>query len=154
METHVKNAGPHPCYDMCHGPLHGATDQAKTGNTCHFPCHDTCHGPLHSSMGLAMTHDSCHLPCHDTCHRPLHGAHKLSQDTWHMPAPIPWCVSWPLAWCPRTEQRHVTRSTACAMMHAMGPCMVPTSLAKTRDTCHRLCPDACHNPLHGAHGLS
>ena len=84
----------------------------------------------------------------NTCHEGLHGAHKSSQDTWHVSSPVPWRVPQGLAWCPRVESRHVTHATARAMTCATGPCLVPKSQAKTRDVCHRLCHDADHEALH------
>ncbi|RVX00337.1 hypothetical protein CK203_024655 [Vitis vinifera] len=52
---------------------------------------------------------------------------------------------------PASEPRHVTCATARAMMHATGPCLVPTIRAKTRDAFHRPCHDACHGALLSAH---
>ena len=133
---------------------------AKTCDACHRPCHDVCHGALHSAHELsqdtwatgAMTRATrpCMVPtswaktrdaCHHLCHGALHDAHKSSQDTWRVPRG--------LAWCPWAEPRHVTCATAYAMTCVTGPCLVPTSRAKTRHACHCPCHDACHEALLG-----
>ena len=59
--------------------------------------------------------------------------HELSQDMWRVPPPVPWRVPRGLTWCPQVESRHVMRATARAMKRVTGPCIVPTSRAKTRE---------------------
>ena len=74
----------------------------------------------------------------NTCHEGLHGAHKSSQDTWHVPSPVPWRVPQGLAWCPRAESRHVTHATARAMMLTTRPCMCPWAEPR-----HVMCATSC-----------
>ena len=100
-------------------------------------------GPCMVPTSRAKTRDACQHPCLYTCHGALPGAREPSQDTW--------CAPRGLAWSSRVEPWHATRATAPAMTRATGPCMVPTSRAKTRDAFHCSCHDACHGALHGAH---
>ena len=91
---------------------------------------------------------------HDARHGALHGPHESSHDIRRVPPRLQWHVPRGLAWCPLAEPRRGMHSTARAMTRATGPCMVPTSRAKTQDACHLPCHDNYNDPRHGARGCA